>query len=410
MITINADTCDDAWRSAAALVKEQGTTQASRTFRSANPTETLELLHASLTIADPRQRVVFARPINPAFALAEVIWILAGSNDLNFIKFWNPIMAKFSADGATLSGAYGYRLGGNSMGEFDSILPHTGNGYFMPAQFYTNQLVNAYYALKNVPHSRQVVLQIWDVKQDFPVDDGKPRNPDIPCNLMSHLLVREGKLHWLQIMRSNDLMWGTPYNFIQWTSLQEVVAGWLGLEVGQYTHVASSLHVYQEQWPELLSLELTNWSPGEAIAPGINKVHLWNPPTNTADARIVGYEVWKQNFKILLDAAVKLTQAKDTQEIFDINYDAHGSWGLDEWFTYFDTQPTSGPAAYCQWLAVLSAEACRKLGEDEDALHIIQFAGPYWKESWLQWYSRKLEEANAKMSKMQEKTGAAVGR
>ena len=34
--------------------------------------------------------------------------------------------------------------------------------------------------------------------------------------------VRQGKLEWSQIMRSNDVLLGMPYNFIQFTGLQEI--------------------------------------------------------------------------------------------------------------------------------------------------------------------------------------------
>jgi len=50
----------------------------------------------------------------------------------------------------------------------------------------------------------------------------------------------------MQVMRSNDLFLGTPYNFIQFTTLQEVMAGWLGLDLGSYCHLSDSLHVYEE--------------------------------------------------------------------------------------------------------------------------------------------------------------------
>ncbi len=45
-------------------------------------------------------------------------------------------------------------------------------------------------------------------------------------------------------MRSNDLFRGVPYNFVQFTSLQEIIAGWLGIGVGTYNQVSDSLHVY----------------------------------------------------------------------------------------------------------------------------------------------------------------------
>jgi thymidylate synthase len=66
----------------------------------------------------------------------------------------------------------------------------------------------------------------------------------VPCNICASLKVRGGRLHWLQVMRSNDLVRGLPYNFVQFTTLQEVMAGWLGVGVGEYTHIADSLHVY----------------------------------------------------------------------------------------------------------------------------------------------------------------------
>jgi thymidylate synthase len=45
-------------------------------------------------------------------------------------------------------------------------------------------------------------------------------------------------------MRSNDFHRGLPYNIIQFTTLQEVMAGWLGLKVGGYHHFSDSLHIY----------------------------------------------------------------------------------------------------------------------------------------------------------------------
>lgn len=68
---------------------------------------------------------------------------------------------------------------------------------------------------------------------------------DVPCNICALLKVREGKLEWTQIMRSNDLFRGFPHNVIQFSSLQEIMAGWLGLEVGSYHHYSDSLHLYE---------------------------------------------------------------------------------------------------------------------------------------------------------------------
>ena len=162
-------------------------------------------------------------PISIGFALAEVVWIMNGEERSEVINYWNPKLAEFAGDGDTYYGAYGKRI---------------------RSHFGFDQLEKAYYALQNTPESRQVVIQIYDVEKDFPVDNGMPRSKDIPCNICSLLKVRDGKLEWSQIMRSNDILLGMPYNFVQFTSLQEILAGWLGLEVGSYIHYSDSLHLY----------------------------------------------------------------------------------------------------------------------------------------------------------------------
>jgi len=48
-------------------------------------------------------------------------------------------------------------------------------------------------------------------------------------------------------MRSNDLFLGLPHNIVQFTSLQEIVAGWLDVDLGAYNHVSDSLHYYLKQ-------------------------------------------------------------------------------------------------------------------------------------------------------------------
>ena len=73
---------------------------------------TKEILHAALTINDPRQRWVASRqpPLNVAFAIAEVVWIMTGRNDLAFVEAWNSKLSDYVGTGPQLHGAYGYRL------------------------------------------------------------------------------------------------------------------------------------------------------------------------------------------------------------------------------------------------------------------------------------------------------------
>jgi len=88
----------------------------------------------------------------------------------------------------------------------------------------------------------------------MPLVDGSPSAEDIPCNVSSMLKIRNGRLFWTQIMRSNDLYRGTPYNFVQFTVLQEVLAGWLDVDLAPYTHLSDSLHVYDADSKHLKSV------------------------------------------------------------------------------------------------------------------------------------------------------------
>lgn len=219
------ESADTVWKEALASLKANGALQSSRSGN------TQELLHANITITKPRNRWVFSRypGINPAFAIVEAFWILSGRNDAEIVNFWNPALPKFAGNTSEYHGAYGYRL----RTTFNKL----------------DQLNRAYEALMENPDSRQIVLQIWNPNLDMPDEHGSPVSNDIPCNICAMPKIRNGKLEWLQIMRSNDIFRGLPYNLVQFTTLQEIFAGWLGLEVGHYHQVSDSLHYYEKDLP-----------------------------------------------------------------------------------------------------------------------------------------------------------------
>lgn len=225
-------TANDVWRQAAIkLLGSNSGTSESRLGK------TNEILHAVFSIDNPKQRWVICRnpPISIAFALAEVVWILNGSNEAQVINYWNSALSRHAGSGKTYHGAYGYRI---------------------RKKFGIDQLERAYHVLKNDPQSRQTIIMIWDPIEDLPDKFGKPVDPDIPCNICSMLKVRDSKLEWTQIIRSNDIFLGVPYNFIQYTTLQEILAGWLEIDVGSYTQLSDSLHLYQKDEETLSIVEM----------------------------------------------------------------------------------------------------------------------------------------------------------
>lgn len=229
MHVIEGRTADEVWREAARrILAREGTIQ-----EPSRDGETLELLHSCLVVREPLERWVLNRrpALNPAFALAEIVWILSGRDDAGFLNFWNPKLPEFAGRGPLYYGAYGQRL---------------------RYRFGIDQLRYATEALCGQPNSRQVVLQIWDAASDLPIEAGRPRSTDVPCNVCSLLKVRNGRLEWVQVMRSNDLKLGWPHNVVQFSTLQEMMAGWIGVEIGTYTHFSDSLHVYERDLGELV--------------------------------------------------------------------------------------------------------------------------------------------------------------
>lgn len=243
LTSIHAESADSAYRQAEAMFRQsdQAISQPSRCGA------TLEIPRVAFSIADSRQRYVHSRlpAINPAFAIAEIIWIMNGRNDSRFLNYFNRSLPDFAGDTDRYHGAYGHRL-------------RTASGI--------DQLARAADALRSKADSRQVVLQIWDCQSDFPAGDGTPASQDVPCNVTSMLKVRDGRLEWTQILRSNDLYRGVPYNFIQFMTLQEIVAGWIGVEPGSYCHLSDSLHIYEADVAEFHCVDSTLIGPPSRLA------------------------------------------------------------------------------------------------------------------------------------------------
>lgn len=194
-----------------------------RTGAEASPrgVATLEITGVQLQVQDPRSRLIgprTGRVVNPAFAVAEAMWVLSGS-DSSWIHQYNQRLSSFVGEGAP-AGAYGPRIRHWS--------PKTGD-----------QLLNVFACLQADPHSRRAVIQIYD-----PARDGRG-GMDVPCTLSYRFLARNGALHMFTSMRSQDIWLGFPYDFFTSSVIQEVLASWLHLDLGPSTFTVDSLHLYQ---------------------------------------------------------------------------------------------------------------------------------------------------------------------
>lgn len=191
-------------------------------------------LQPAVTILESSQKMLFCpgRNWNPFFAIAEVLWILAGREDVEWICQFNKSLKQYSNNGRTFDGAYGHRLK-----EYWGI----------------DQIKAVYDRLGEDRRTRQAVMCLWD-----PVIDNKPGSFDYPCNDLVMFKIREGQLNMTVCNRSNDLILGLPYNVMVFGTIQKILAQLLRVNVGKQIHFSDSLHIYQDVGTQAIMQEIWN--------------------------------------------------------------------------------------------------------------------------------------------------------
>ena len=180
--------------------------------------ETLELGSVLLRLSNPRARLSHTEKKGKVFSgLGELLWYLAGSNDLKFITYYLQQYKEDSEDGKTIYGAYGPRMW--------NLRGH-------------DQIGNIVSLLTKKPESRRAVIQLFDAE-----DLASPRK-EIPCTCCLQVMIRAGRLNMATVMRSNDAYLGLSHDVFTFTMIQEILARILKVELGVYTHFVGSLHIY----------------------------------------------------------------------------------------------------------------------------------------------------------------------
>jgi thymidylate synthase len=188
--------------------------------------QTRELIGQSFVLTDPRSRVVVSPSRRWSFPLAigEFCWHASASNEIDALSYYAPRWRAFSVDGRTVRGScYGRHIfsreGGNPS-RWEAVLA----------------------LLRDDPASRRAVIDLSDQE----VLD--PLTADVSCTSTFQVLIRDAALHVIVHMRSNDAVWGLPYDIFLFTMLQEMMSAMLGLEPGVYIHSVGSLHLYERHF------------------------------------------------------------------------------------------------------------------------------------------------------------------
>lgn len=176
---------------------------------------TKELIQETFCIKDPTSNLIYipGRNFSLVHAILESLIIFTPDNTVKVAGHFNERIAQFSDNGETLHGAYGKRI-----------------SFFIPV------VIDK---LRKDPDSRQAVLTIHEA------NDTALNTKDPPCTTTLQFTIRKNKLNMHVYMRSNDLIWGTPYDVFVFTNMQQVIANTLGIQVGTYYHTATSLHIYE---------------------------------------------------------------------------------------------------------------------------------------------------------------------
>lgn len=186
---------------------------------------TREVRHAILQLRNPRQRLVTvrARKTNAAFAITEWLFTMIGTRDGAIPLHYNrKIEFLVKSPPATFEYSYGSRL-------------RNWNGI--------DQLHSLRDRLSRDNHTRRAAAVLLD-----PVTDHLSEE-NVPCITCIQFLLRDGCLDLTVYMRSNDLILGFVYDAFTFTLILEVMAGWLRVDTGTYTHIAESLHIYERDVP-----------------------------------------------------------------------------------------------------------------------------------------------------------------
>jgi len=205
------------------------------------------LYDVSLKFTNPRSRHLNldGRTNNIFATLAEIIWVMAGRQDINpYLSFFIPRAPQYSDDGENWYAAYGDRMHRNDQIEnIVEMFKIDGKG------------------------TRRATLSIFDPSTDtvknYKKNTGGSVN-DIPCNQwINFFITPDDKLNMKVIQRSGDIIFGTgninlpEFSVLQEHILQEVQRMYPEVTLGYYNHSVTNLHLYDFNGKQAIPI-LTN--------------------------------------------------------------------------------------------------------------------------------------------------------
>lgn len=219
--------------------------------------DNLELTSVLLEIHNPRARLSRTETRGKPFGcLGELCWYLARTNNVDFIAYYLKKYKEFEEDGVVFGG-YGPRLfNWEGVNQYSSVVE----------------------LLRRKRRSRRAVIQLFDAQ------DIAGEHKDVPCTCSLQFMIRHDKLDLHVSMRSNDAFIGLAHDVFCFTMLQEIMANDLSVDLGRYTHVVGSLHLYEEHRDAARQFLLEGWQSRTSPMPPMPKGDPWPPVRKLLEA------------------------------------------------------------------------------------------------------------------------------
>lgn len=186
-----------------------------------DPNVAKEIVNANLVLLDPTRNTMCQclRKMPIRYAIGELLWYDSRNNTAKAIEPFSTFWKRIQNEDGTVNSNYGYCI--HDKFDFDQWN-------------FVKDL------LKKDPTSRQAIMHIKEPR-NLLVNPTK----DVNCTIALQFLIRNGALHMITTMRSNDVWLGLPYDVFNFTCMQIRMAMELGVDIGIYYHNAGSLHLYR---------------------------------------------------------------------------------------------------------------------------------------------------------------------
>lgn len=232
------------------------------------------------------------------YIAAEIMYYFMGRNDVDFIAKYAPFWRTIANPNGTVNSAYGNLI-------FKEQNPHG-----------MSQWQWAYESLVNDKDSRQAFLLFNKPQYQY------HGNKDIICTLNAIFKIRENKLNLCVNMRSNDTILGTATDIAFFSLMQQQMWKLLKetkypeLEMGSFTHKASSYHIYERHYELVEEMLQSDFEPVKLPEIGINLVDINGNSTPEFDELMesvishlegveTNYETDDKLFRFIADQLIK---------------------------------------------------------------------------------------------------------